>query len=267
MVSATPAAPATIKRPLRRVRHPLENEFFGLKDSFVKALEYAQQPMVQQLRSYCLYMVETDESQVPQLEIAQELERAESYAELMRIVFLKLCRWLHFSFLEMIADYCSLKGIHTSLEQYRKKLQPVLRMKFDHTEKALKEAGITEDTSPERMKRIVVRYNLDAEGITLEDIANNRLFLSSVLGIPPHLLVLISVLFGSLLLELWIPEELTPQVVQRVEVVWRELWRRKVEGIEVGDWSFDLLQVLIWYCQHEVKAPLYYCYTCVYMLS
>ena len=90
-----------------------------------------------------------------------------------------------------------------------------------------------------------MKYNLDAGGITLEDVASYRLFLSSILEIPHHLMVLISVLYGSLLLELWIPQELTPRVVRRVEEVWRELWRRKVEDIKVGDRSFDLLQV---YC-------------------
>ena len=212
----------------------------------VKLLEEMQQPTVKELREFCSYLVETGKELQPQ--IAQELEWAESYAELMRIVFYKLCRWLHFSFLEMMADYCSLGAMQASLEQYKKKLQPVLRMKFDSIETALKEAGVTEDTPPEGMQKIVVRFNLDAGGITLEDVANYRLFLSSILEVPPHLLVLISVLYGSLLLELWIPEELSPQVVRRVEEVWRELWRRKVEGIEVGDWSFDLLQVLIWYC-------------------
>ena len=262
MDSAPPSVPATVKRPVCRVHHRLENEFFGLKDTFVKLLKEAQQPTVQQLRGYCYYMVETDESHTPQLKVAEELEWSESYAELMKIVFHKLCRWLHFSFLEMIADYCNLEGMCTSLEQYRKKLQPVLQKKFDHTEKALKEAGITEDTPPERMKKIVVRFNLDAGGITLEDVATYRLFLSSILEIPPHLLVLISVLYGSLLLELWIPEELTLQVVWRVNEVWRELWRRKVECIEVGDRSFDLLQVQFSHGS-QLKLP----HSCMYMCA
>ena len=226
----------------------------------MKLLEETQQRTVKELREFCSYLVQTGKELQPQ--IAQELERAESYAELMKIVFYKLCRWLHFSFLEMIADYCNLERMRTSLKQYRKELQPVLQKKFDHTEKALKKAGVTEDTPPEGMKRIVVRYNLDAGGITLEDVANYRLFLSFILKIPHHLSVLISVLYGSLFLVLWIPEEFAPQVVQRVEEVWRELWRRKVEGMEVGDKSFDLLQVQLSRCS-QLKLP----YHCVYMCT
>jgi len=209
----------------------------------VTFLEETRQPTVKELREYCSYLVETGKETQPSL--AHELERAESYAEVLKVVFLKLCRWLHFSFLEMIADYFSLRVMHSSLEQYKKKLQPVLQKKFDCMERALKEAKVTKDTPPDGMRKVVVSYNLNAEGITLEDVASYRQFLSSILEIPHHLLVLISVLYGSLLLELWIPQELTPRVVRRVEEVWRELWRRKVEGIEVGDRNFDLLQV---YC-------------------
>ena len=137
--------------------------------------------------------------------------------------------------------------MQSSLEQYKKKLQPVLQKKFDCMEAALKEAKVTEDMPPDGMRKVVVKYNLDAGGITLEDVASYRQFLSSILEIPHHLLVLILIsdLYGSLLLELWIPKELTPRVVRRVEEVWREVWKRKVEGIEVGDRNFDLLQV---YC-------------------
>ena len=238
---STSSVSSAAKKPLWSVRHPLEVEFLRLKDTLVEILEKTEQPTVQELRECCSYLVETGNEAQPK--IAQELERAESYAEVMKIVFLQLCRWLHFSFLEMIVDYCSLESMHASLQQYKMKLRPVLQKKFDRMEKALKEANVTKDMPPDGMKQIIVTYNLDADGITLEDVANYRQFLSSILKIPHHLLVLISVLYGSLLLELWIPEELTPQVVQRVEEVWRELWRRKVEGIEVGDRSFDLLQV------------------------
>ena len=207
----------------------------------MRFLEERQQPTLKELKECCSYLVETGKETQPG--VAQELERAESYAEVLKIVFLKLCWWLHFSFLEMIAEFCSLGEMHSSLEQYKEKLQPVLQKKFECMEAALKEAKLTKDTPPDGMRRIVVSYNLDAGGITLEDVASYRQFLSSILEIPHHLLVLISVLYGSLLLELWIPKELTPRVVRRVEEVWRELWRRKVEGIEVGDKTFDLLQV------------------------
>ena len=208
-------------------------------------LEETRQPTVKELRECSSYLVETDEGL--DLSIAHELERAESYAEVLRIVFLKLCRWLHFSFLEMIADYFSLGEMHSSLEQYKKKLQPVLQKKFECMEGVLKEAKVREDMPPDGMRKVVVKYNLDAGGITLEDVASYRQFLSSILEIPHHLLVLISVLYGSLLLELWIPQELTPRVVRRVEEVWRELWKREVEDIEVGDRNFDLLQVYAYY--------------------
>ena len=225
--------------------HPLENEFERVKSTFLKVLEEKQRPSLKALKEYSCDRVASVETM--QLCVAKELEDAPSYEAVVRILFKKVCKWLSFSLLEMILDYDSFRDplceVRAQLEIYKKRLRDELKRKFDSAEEALMEAEVTENIPPDGMKKIVVRYNLDAGGITLEDVASYRQFLSSILEIPHHLLVLISVLYGSLLLELWMPEELTPQVVRRVEQVWRELWRRKVECIEVGDRSFDLLQV------------------------
>ena len=224
--------------------HPLENEFERVKSTFLKVLEEKQRPSLKALKEYCCDRVASVETMQPC--VAEELEDAPSYEAVVRILFTKVCKWLSFSLLEMILDYDSFRDplceVKVQLKKYKKRLRGELKRKFDSAEETLK-AKVTENIPPDGMKKIVVRYNLDAGGITLEDVARYRQFLSSIVKIPHHLLVLISVLYGSLLLELWIPEELTPQVVRKVEEVWRELWRRKVESIDVGDRSFDLLQV------------------------
>ena len=55
---------------------------------------------------------------------------------------------------------------------------------------------------------IVTTKRLDVGEITVEDVNENKKFLSSILKIPYHLLVLFAVLYGSFLLEFWIPKEL-----------------------------------------------------------
>ena len=109
---------------------------------------------------------------------------------------------------------------------------------------------VTEDMPPDRMRKVVVvKYNLDAGGITLEDVASYRQFLSSILEIPQHLLVLISVNMFCKALSFGAvdPRGADSQGGVEREEVWRELWRRKVEGIEVADKNFDLLYTGILY--------------------
>ena len=175
-----------------------------------------------------------------QLCVARELEAAQSYEAVVNILFHKLCKWLSFSLLEMILDYFHnpLGEASAQLESYKKQLK-TLQQPLIHAEKYLSQA----ESPPVTMQKVFVHCVMEAKEVTLEDIIAYRQFLSSSLKIPHHLLVLVSVLRDPLLLELWIPEELAPQVVCRVEDVWRKLWERKVEGIEVGDRSFDLLQV------------------------
>ena len=228
-----------------------------VRDTFLKDLMEEQLPSLTDLEHYIYRLLHVDTDEDRQVHVVKELEDAQSYEMFVNILFDKLCKWLDFSLLERILEFFPnhINEARAQLESYKKKLIGVLQKKFDYAEAALKEAKVTEDTPPEKMSKIVVRYNLDAGGITLEDVANYRLSLSSILEIPHHLLVLVDVLYGSLLLELWIPEELTPRVVHRVEEVWRELWRRKVEGIEVGDRNFDLLQVEIYiHLQSELPA-------------
>ena len=219
--------------------HPLENEFERVKSTFLKVLEEKQRPSLKALKEYCCDRVASVETMQPC--VAKELEYAPSYEAVVRILFKKVCKWLSFSLLEMILHYFQehLGEVRTQVEVYKKQLNKALQEPLVCTAEYLNQG----ESPPTAMQKIFVRCLLEAKGITPEDVIAYRQFLSSSLEIPVHLLVLISVLYGSLLLEFWIPEELTPQVVRRVEEVWRELWRRKVEGIEVGDRSFDLLQV------------------------
>ena len=224
------------------VWHPLENEFQRVMDTTLKVLNANQLPSLDDLKKYCCHMVTTSDEELQSC-IARELETAQSYEAVVGILFQKLCKWLSFSLLEMILDYFHdyLGEVRVQLEVYKKQLEEALQKPLIQAEEYLNQAG----PPPVAMQKMYVRCLLEAKRITPEDIIAYRQFLSSSLSIPFQLLVLISSLYGSLLLELWIPEELSYQVVRRVEEVWRELLRRKVEGIEVGDWSFDLLQVII----------------------
>ena len=236
--------------------HPLMNDFVQVRNSFLKD---KQPPSHEELTKHFHAYIHARTDMHEQLHVERKLKMAQSYEEVMNILFDCICKWLSFSYLEMIVEAFPnhLLEAREALNRYKEKLREALQMKFDCTERVLKEANVTEDMPPEGMRKVVVRYNLDAGGITLEDVASYRQFLSSILEIPHHLMVLISALYGSLLLEVWIPEELTPRVVRRVEEVWRELWRRKVEGIEVGDRNFDLLQVEMYIYDQNSRVLLF----------
>ena len=235
---STSSQPPAKRTQHPHVWHPLENEFERVKDTFLKVLEEKQLPSLSKLKVYCCDRLQSAESE--ELSIAG-LKNAQSYEAVVKILFHIPCNnWLSFSLLEMILGYFPdpLSEVRQQLERYKKQLKEPLLEALEQCEKVMKQAE-----PPAEMQKISVCCNLEAVGITPEDIIKYRKFLSIYLKIPPHLLALVAFWFGCLLLELWFPKELTPQVVRRVEEVWRELWRRKVECIEVGDKHFDLLQV------------------------
>ena len=187
------------KRSQCHVWHPLVSDFRQVKETFLKVLVQKEQPSLSDLKEYCCDMLIASDG-ATQLGIETELEDAPSYEAVVRILFKKVCKWLSFSLLEMILDYFQehLGEVRTQVEVYKKQLKKALQEPLVCTEEYLNQG----ESPPTAMQKIFVRCLLEAKGITPEDVIAYRQFLSSSLEIPVHLLVLISVLYGSLLLEL-----------------------------------------------------------------
>ena len=239
---------------------PLMVAFVHVRNSFTKD---KQQPSFKDLKMYVHSLIYAVINREERMSFADKLEEAQNYEAFMNILFDYMCTWLDFSMLERIVEYFPnhLSEARAELVSYKQNFMEVLQLRLKVAEEVLKEAKVTTDMPRAEMNMIVTTNRLDVGAITVEDVYENKKFLSSILKIPYHLLVLFSVLYGSFLLEFWIPKELTPRVVQRVEEVWRELWRRKVEGIEVGDKTFDLLQVVM----YSYDQSSWYCYLCMTM--
>ena len=234
--------------------------FVHVRNSFTKD---KQQPSFKDLKKYVHSLIYAGINREERMSFADKLEEAQSYEAFMNILFDYTCTWLDFFMLERIVKHFPnhLSEARAELVRYKQTFTEVLQSTLIVAEEVLKVAKVTTDMPRAEMNMIVTTHRLDLGDITMEDIHENKKFLSSILEIPYHVLVLFAVLYGSLLLEFWIPKELTPRVVWRVEEVWRELWGKKVDCIKVGDRIFDLLQVAM-YIYHQSS---WYCYLCITM--
>lgn len=136
------------------VWHPLENEFKQFKDNFLSVLQREQLPSFEDLKNYCCEM--TKSPHVP-LGNVEELQTAQNYAAVVKILFAKVCKWLSFSLLKMIMDYFeeNLSSPQRKLYQYEKALKKA--------EKALMKVR---DGCHEK----VARCKLSAKRFKLEDV-------------------------------------------------------------------------------------------------
>ena len=60
------------------------------------------------------------------------------------------------------------------------------------------------------MAELVVKYDLDADGLRVEDLIAERIFLAQRLNIPNHLLKVLSSKKGSIMITYWILQDLLP---------------------------------------------------------
>ena len=83
------------------------------------------------------------------------------------------------------------------------------------------------------MAELVVKYRLDADGLLVKDLIAERDFLAQRLGIPEHLLQVLSWGDGSIVITYWIVREVLPlaELALCKEDVRAELTQHGVEAI------------------------------------
>ena len=83
------------------------------------------------------------------------------------------------------------------------------------------------------MAELVVRYRLDADGLLVKDLIAERDFLAQRLGIPEHLLQVLSWEDGSIVITYWILRDLLPlaELALCREEVRAELTQHGVEAV------------------------------------
>ena len=86
---------------------------------------------------------------------------------------------------------------------------------------------------PRNMTQLVVKYNLDADGLLVKDLIKNRDFLAQRLGLPMHLLAVLSVEFGSVVIRYWVLQDILPlaELALYREDAQEELTQHGVEDI------------------------------------
>ena len=217
------------------VHHPLMNVFYHLCDDIQKIIEENKRPPLEELRKYCLHLFKSHKR------LLRKLRRAKSYNDTLGIVF-GLSDWMNFDNIEMIVDYFELDLVEKKIEDYKSKLTPVLTRRLSQINEKI--AHLPPDhLSKVELERMVVRYNLDADGITLGDLFKHRQFLLSRLKIPSNLFSFLEILVGSVVLVFALPEDVVPEVMVRMEEVWRDLLRMRIVSVDVSRNVYDLLKV------------------------
>ena len=219
-----------------RVHHPLENTFIALCNNIQRIVAGKGYPPLEELKKYYLRLLKGHKK------LIRKLRRTHTYEKVLEIVF-EESDWMSFDNIEMMVDFFKLDAVEKMIDDYKSKLSSVLTQRLTQIKEKMADLPPEHPMGRADLEKMVVRYNLDADGIMLEDLLRHRQFLSSRLKIPNHLLSFLEILIGSVILEFGVPEELVPGVVKKIEEVWRELWREGIVSIEVKGRVFDLLEV------------------------
>ena len=219
-----------------RVHHPLENTFIALCDNIQRIVAGKGYPPLEDLKRYYLRLLKGQEK------LIRKLRRTHTYKKVLEIVF-EESDWMSFDNIEMMVDFFKLDAVEKMIDDYKSKLSSVLTQRLTQIKEKMADLPPEHPMGRADLEKMVIEYNLDADGITLEDLLRHRQFLISRLKIPNHLLSFLKVLIGSVILVFGVPEELVPGVVKMIEEVWRELWRERIVSIEVKGRKYDLLKV------------------------
>ena len=173
------------------------DEYFDLCQTILKSYQKEGEPSLDELIAFCRYLLRCvrKSSDAVQAQVIQK--GVNTYRDLEEVVMV-MTKWLSFSFLERIVARFPTTSAKSSLEEYKAKLHPVLKKKLTNL-KRIQEEHPEESSTKKGFLKLLLRYNWDADGITLEDVLQSRRFLSSSLGIPDHLLQVPRVLLGSVM--------------------------------------------------------------------
>ena len=86
------------------------------------------------------------------------------------------------------------------------------------------------------MAELTVKYRLDADGLTVKDLVAERDFLAQRLGIPEHLLQVLSWGYSSVVITYWIVRDVLPlaELALCREDIQAELIQHGVEDVYLG---------------------------------
>ena len=92
------------------------------------------------------------------------------------------------------------------------------------------------EDAPGSMTKFVVKYRLDADGLSVKDLIAERDFLAQRLGIPEHLLQVLTWEEGSVVVTYWMVRDLLPlaELALCREDVRAELIQHGVEEVYLG---------------------------------
>ena len=169
------------------------DEYFDLCQTILKSYQKEGELSLDDLIAYCRYLLKSPAI----IETEEALKEVNTYEKLGNVVMV-MTKWLSSSFLEQIVARFPTTSAKSSLEEYKAKLHPVLKEKLTNLKRIQKKHPM-ESSTKEGFLKLLLKYNWDADGITLEDVLESHRFLCSSLGIPDHLLQVVSVWLDSVM--------------------------------------------------------------------
>ena len=232
-----------IKEPTCPLFSGFVQEYVGIKDIFVRACRSSHGPKLKRITRYCSDIIQAGflgKRKYSRLE--DDLDRCSSVERCARILFFKLSKWINFEFLSVVVEYfrSSLREVNSRLHSYKQKLKIVLEMKLKEVE-VLRSSFPLECKSPEGMLKLVAKYRLDSDDITVKILIEEKDFLSKRLLIPQDLLQVISWGPGSLFVVFFTLEEFKEHLIKQIKIAQSDLRLHSIDYIAIGDDLTNLL--------------------------
>jgi hypothetical protein len=214
----------------------LVDEYIRIKTGFIETCNRMNEPKLKKIKDHCSDLIQAVFIGVPRYtRLEEELDHCPSIEEIAKLLFFKLNSWVGFEFLDRVIDFFpSLNSVKTKLSDYKKQLRPVLEEKLRKVE-VLRTQHPHRCRSPKGLLKMVVKYNLDKDGIRVENLIRERNFLALKLEIPQDLLQVISWGAGSLFIVFFTLEELEKHITEKIEVVRNDLHLHGILSVEIGN--------------------------------
>ena len=191
------------------------DEYSDLCQTILKSYQKEGELSLDELITYCRYLLRCIKKSPAVIEAEEALKEVNTYVELGDVVMV-MTKWLSFSFLERIIKRFPITSVKSSLEEYKAKLKPVLEEKLTNL-KRIQKKHPEESSTKGGFLKLLVRYNWDADGITLKDVLESRQFLCSSLGIPDHLLQVVTVRPDSGIVEYLTLREFEKEISEKIQ--------------------------------------------------
>ena len=112
----------------------IKAEYVEVKGEFVKVCEKERNPTLDEVKDYCLDLIEVILSDMPRIShYEDDIRKSKTLTELARVVCFRLSSWVSYDFFEKVIAHFqpTLKIVKERLMRYEDQLKPLLQQKLE----------------------------------------------------------------------------------------------------------------------------------------